>query len=76
MGVEIRANAAVKVIVKGGALWVALESGGTARPVVLSAADPKRTFLQFVERQHLPDDFLASIESFKVRAHRPRSTLP
>ena len=24
-------------------------------------------FLQFVERQHLPDDFLASIESFKAR---------
>jgi phytoene dehydrogenase-like protein len=70
MGVEIRVNAAVKqVIVKGGgAVGVALESGEELRAqVVLSAADPKRTFLQFVERQHLPDDFLASIESFKVR---------
>ncbi len=57
LGVEIRVNASVKqVIVKNGrAAGVALENGDElyAR-VVLSAADPKRTFLGFVEPKHFP----------------------
>ena len=70
MGAEIRVNAAVRqVIVQGGrAVGVALDGGEELRAkAVLSAADPKRTFLQFVERRHLPDDFAASIEAFRVR---------
>ncbi len=70
MGVEIRVNAGVQqVIVKGGrAVGVALENGEEVHArAVLSAADPKRTFLKFVERKHLPDDFVASIEGFRVR---------
>ena len=70
LGVEIRVNAAVeKVVVKGGrAVGVALESGEVldAR-AVLSAADPKRTFLHFVDPRDLPGDFVRSIESFRVR---------
>ncbi len=70
LGVEIRVNASVgHVIVKGGrAVGVALENGDElyAR-AVLSAADPKRTFLQFVEPGTLPDEFVTSIRNFRVR---------
>jgi len=70
LGVEIRTGAAVaNVIVKGGrACGVALENGDEfAAPVVMSAADPKRTFLQFVGRQHLPDELVSAVQSFRVR---------
>lgn len=70
LGVEIRVNSGVKqVIVKGGrATGVALESGEELQAkAVLSAADPNRTFLQFVEARHLPESFVESIRSFRVR---------
>ncbi|MFH1183831.1 MAG: NAD(P)/FAD-dependent oxidoreductase [Chloroflexota bacterium] len=69
-GAEIRVNAAVQqIIVKDGrAVGVALIGGEEIyAKAVLSAADPKRTFLQFVEPKHLPGDFVRSIESFRVR---------
>lgn len=78
LGVEIRVSAAVQqVIVKGGrAVGVALENGDEiAARAVLSAADPKRTFLKFVERKHLPDDFIASIEAFRVRGSSAKVNL-
>ena len=70
LGVEIRTGAAVdKVVVKGGrAAGVALANGDEYEAsVVLSAADPKRTFLQFVESKHLPDEFVTAIRQFRVR---------
>src|SRR5512143_1807018 len=70
LGVEIRTNAAVaQVIVKGGrAAGVALENGDELRArVVMSAADPKRSFLQFVDAQHFPDEFVQAIRNFRVR---------
>ena len=70
LGAEIRVNAAVQqVIVKGGrAVGVALIGGEEIySKAVLSAADPKRTFLQFVEPKHLPGDLVRSIESFRAR---------
>ncbi|HEY5983215.1 MAG TPA: NAD(P)/FAD-dependent oxidoreductase [Anaerolineales bacterium] len=70
LGVEIRLNAPVQqVIVKSGrAVGVALEDGEELwAHAVLSAADPKRTFMQFIERRHLPDDFVNSIGAFRVR---------
>ena len=70
LGVEIRTQAAVdKVLVRGGrAVGVALENGDElAARVVLSAADPKRSFLQFVDSEHLPDEFTAAIRTFRVR---------
>ncbi len=70
LGVEIRVNAGVKqVIVRNGrAAGVALENGDElyAR-VVMSAADPKRTFLGFVEPKHFPPEFVQSIRNFRVR---------
>jgi len=70
LGAEIRVNAGVsKVIVKGGrAVGVALENGDELySKVVLSAADPKRTFLGFVEPKYFPDDFVTAIRNFRVR---------
>ena len=70
LGVEIRTSAPVaQVTVKGGrAAGVALENGDELRAkVVMSAADPKRSFLQFVEPKHLPDDFVQAIRNFRVR---------
>ncbi|MBC7879300.1 MAG: NAD(P)/FAD-dependent oxidoreductase [Anaerolineales bacterium] len=70
LGVEIRVNASVKqVIVKNGrAVGVALDNGDELQSkVVMSAADPKRTFLQFVEGKHFPDEFVTSIQNFRTR---------
>jgi phytoene dehydrogenase-like protein len=70
LGAEIRVNAGVQqVIVKSGrAAGVALENGDELyADAVLSAADPKRTFLQFVEAGKFPDEFVASIRNFRVR---------
>jgi len=70
LGVEIRTGAAVaNVIVRGGrACGVALENGDEySAQVVMSAADPKRTFLQFVGRQHLPDELVTAVQNFRVR---------
>ena len=70
LGVEIRVNAGVKqVIVKNERAWgVALENGDELHAkVVMSAADPKRTFLQFVEEKYFPDEFVTSIQNFRTR---------
>jgi phytoene dehydrogenase-like protein len=67
LGVEIRTNAAVaRVIVENGrARGVELEDGTTVGAnVVLSNADPKRTFLSLCAPDALPDDFRARVEAF------------
>lgn len=69
-GVEIRTEAPVaQVIVKTGRLaGVALESGEEIHGRrVLSALDPKRTFLKLVQESDLPSDFVAAIRRFKIR---------
>ena len=69
-GAEIRCNAPVaQVIVKNGrAVGVALENGDEIyASAVGSSLDPKRTFLQMVEPQELPDDLVASIRKFDTR---------
>ncbi|MDP1545297.1 MAG: NAD(P)/FAD-dependent oxidoreductase, partial [Anaerolineales bacterium] len=70
LGVEIRLNASVKQVkVKNErAVGVILENGDElTSKVVMSAADPKRTFLQFVEGKHFPDEFVTSIQNFRTR---------
>jgi len=70
LGVEVRLSAPVeKVVVQGGrATGVALANGDELRAkVVMSAVDPKRSFLQFLEPKHLPDDFVQAIRNFRVR---------
>ena len=66
----MRCNAPVaQVIVKNGrAVGVALESGEEIRAkAVISACDPKVTFLKLLEEKELPGDFVRAIRNFKFR---------
>lgn len=68
-GVEIRTDAPVAsiAVADGNATGVVLESGETiAAPLVLSNADPRRTFLGLVDPAHLPDDFRRDIAAIRM----------
>ena len=45
--------------------WKAARRSG--RSLVVSGADPRRTFLQLVGEKHLPDEFVESIRRFRFR---------
>lgn len=67
-GTEIRTDAPVaKVMTRDDtATGVVLQDGSEFHAnVVISNADPRRTFLQLVERNALPDEFVAQIESYQ-----------
>jgi phytoene dehydrogenase-like protein len=67
-GAVIRTNAAVKRILvrEGRATGVELHSGEQIKAAaVVSNCDPKRTFLQLVERRELPVEFTRSIEQWR-----------
>jgi phytoene dehydrogenase-like protein len=69
-GVEIRKEAAVsKIIVKNGrAVGVALANGDELyAKVISSSVDPRLTFLNFIESDHLPGDFLDEVRRYKFR---------
>ncbi|MBI3648819.1 MAG: NAD(P)/FAD-dependent oxidoreductase, partial [Actinobacteria bacterium] len=68
-GGEIRTNATVgRILVKDGrARGVVLEDGIELRSrVVLSNADPKRTFLGLLQRDEVPEDYRRRIEGIKM----------
>ena len=69
LGVEIRTDAAVRQvnIVDGRACGVTLESGESVDAgIVVSNADPKRTFLGLVESRALPDEFRRDVASIRM----------
>jgi phytoene dehydrogenase-like protein len=69
-GAEIRTGSPVaRVLVEGGrAIGVALASGEEIRAsTVVSGADPRRTFLDLVGAEHLPDDFVEGIRRYRFR---------
>lgn len=69
-GAEIRMGAAVaKVIVKDGrATGVALANGDEVHaPIVVSGLDPRRTFLDLVDRKELPTEVIEGIERYRFR---------
>src|SRR5689334_9108996 len=69
-GVEIRTGAGVeRVLVRGGrATGVVLASGEEVRaPIVVSGLDPRRTFLELVRAEELPDELVAAVRRFKFR---------
>ena len=68
-GVEIRTKAAVaRIDVRSGkARGVFLEDGSEiSSTLVLSNADPKRTFLGLVETRELPEEFRSAIDGIKM----------
>src|SRR4249919_1065522 len=70
-GCEIRTDARVKKIVvrSGRAVGVALENGDELRaPVVVSCIHPQIAFLDLIDRQELPADFVWDIERWKTRS--------
>jgi phytoene dehydrogenase-like protein len=70
LGVEIRTGAPVeRFLVKNGrASGVVLEGGEEIRArVVVSGADPHRTFLKLVGAEHLDPEFAQQIRRFKMR---------
>ncbi|MGV1046988.1 MAG: phytoene desaturase family protein [Solirubrobacterales bacterium] len=69
-GARIRTGAPVRrVIVDGGAArGVELESGEEVRaPIVISNADPQRTYLSLVDADDLPADFVAKAKEMDMR---------
>ena len=69
LGVEIRTSAPVAQIEvrDGRARGVVLEAGTEIRArIVVSNADPKRTFLKMVAASELPNEFLHSIRGIKM----------
>ena len=69
LGVEIGTNASVAHIdVRNGrARSVVLEDGTEVRArIVLSNADPKRTFLGMVDAKDLPEDFIFAVRGIKM----------
>jgi phytoene dehydrogenase-like protein len=69
-GAEIRTEAPVaRVIVSGGeASGVVLENGDELHAgQVVSGCDPRRTFLGFVGRDHLPPEFARDLDRFRYR---------
>jgi phytoene dehydrogenase-like protein len=70
-GAELRTGVAVErlLIESGRALGARLADGTEIRArVVLSNADPKRTFLRLVGTEHLPPEFVGRVERLKTRA--------
>jgi len=67
-GAEIRTNAAVESIqVKNGAVTGVVLAGGEEIPakVVVSGADPRSTFLGFLDPVHLPPSFVVKMQHYR-----------
>ena len=69
-GAEFKTESEVnKVIIKNGkAIGVALENGDEYQAdIVISALDPKLTFLKLIDKNELPSDFTRDIKNFRIR---------
>ncbi len=69
-GAEVRTGATVECVLTSGrrVTGVVLSSGEELHaPVVVSGVDPKRTFLELLPDNVLPDDFQAAIQRFRIR---------
>ncbi len=70
LGAEIRTSAPVeRVLIEGGrAVGAVLDGGEEVRArLVVSGADPRRTFLDLVGAEHLPGEFVETIRRFRFR---------
>ncbi len=70
LGATIRCEAGVKQVLVSGnrATGVVLDSGEEIKaPLVVSGLDPRRTFLDLVDPEQLPDDLVQAVRRFKFR---------
>ncbi|HET7173450.1 MAG TPA: NAD(P)/FAD-dependent oxidoreductase [Nocardioidaceae bacterium] len=70
-GAEIRTDARVsRLLVEGGRVAGAVLPGGeeVRAPVVVTSLHPRTAFLDQLGREHLPDDFVRDIETWKTRS--------
>jgi phytoene dehydrogenase-like protein len=77
-GAAIRTGAAVEQILvrDGTARGVVLEGGEEIHGrMVVSNADPKRTFLRLVERSHLPSEFVRGVENIRCNGNSAKINL-
>jgi len=77
-GVEVRTSAEVRRILvnDGRAVGVELSTGERiAAKVVASNADPKRTFLTFLDRADLPQDFARAIDHYHIEGSSAKVNL-
>jgi phytoene dehydrogenase-like protein len=77
-GVEIRTGVEVqKILVNGNrAAGVVLSNGDEIRATITaSSVDPRLTFLRFLDRELLPDDFLDDIDRYKFRGSSAKVNL-
>ena len=77
-GAEIRTQASVsKVLVNGSrATGVVLDGGDELRaPIIVSGADPRRTFLGLVGEEHLPAEFASAIRRYRFRGSSAKVNL-
>ncbi|HVA21575.1 MAG TPA: NAD(P)/FAD-dependent oxidoreductase [Candidatus Micrarchaeia archaeon] len=77
-GAEVRTDAPVARIdvIAGRAVGVTLDDGTALRaPVVAAAVHPQTAFLQMVERQELPRDFVREIETYRTRGSSAKVNL-
>jgi phytoene dehydrogenase-like protein len=68
-GMQIRTGSPVeRILVKAGSARGVVLADGTelSAKTVLSGVDPKRTFLQLVEKAELPEDFRAAVDGIKM----------
>src|SRR5678815_5085584 len=69
-GAEIRTKAAIeRILVRGGrAVGVALTNGDEFyADVISSSVDPRHTFLEFLDSETLPDEFVEGVKRYKYR---------
>jgi phytoene dehydrogenase-like protein len=77
-GAEIRTSAPVQeILVEGGRAKAAVLEGGEEirANIVVSGADPRRTFLGLVGEKHLAGEFVESIRRFKFRGSSAKVNL-
>lgn len=74
-GAVVRTNAPVESITahRDQVTGVVLEGGEEiTAPLVLSNADPRRTFLSLIDRRHLPEEYLGQVRRFDERGSMAR----
>jgi phytoene dehydrogenase-like protein len=77
-GVEIRSEAEVaRILVRGNrAEGVVLKNGDEiAASLVASSVDPRLTFMRFIDKSQLPDDFLEDVGRYKFRGSSAKVNL-